>query len=138
MYNPDDVRALIARMKGRCKADPAYGTMLPMLLEVCFERRHMSILDVGIGYYTSVVLAYLFGDRVTSVEKMVERNGAAIISWDGASRVIEPWMMIDGDIWVVHDVGAEGDIACKVLEGRYHVHRRVGNTALYYGRKSGG
>lgn len=99
-----DVKVLAKRMKGRCKAPIRYGTMLPALLSVCMKH-DLPIIDVGIGYYTTVILSYLFGDRVTSVERLDSRDGPAIVSWDGAERVNRPY--VKGDIWVFHD--AEDD-----------------------------
>lgn len=102
MWNPQDVDILVKRVHGRCKASPQYGTMLPVLLDACM-RSDLPILDVGLGYYTSVVLHYLFGDRVTSSETYVHANHARIVSFDGADRRIQASWLIPGSVWVLHD-----------------------------------
>lgn len=102
MWNPQDVDILIKRVHGRCKASSQYGTMLPVLLDVCMIR-DLPILDVGLGYYTSVVLHYLYGDRVTSSETYVHSDSPRIISFDGADRRIQASWLISGSIWVLHD-----------------------------------
>lgn len=106
MYNPQDVEVLIRRVHGRCKAAPQYGTMLPVLIEQCMKSK-LPIFDIGMGYYTSVVLHYLFGDRVTSGESFIPELvtvGPAIVSYDGMDRHIDPLWLIPGSIWVLHDM----------------------------------
>ena len=105
-YNPQDVEILIRRVHGRCKAAPQYGTMLPVLIEQCMKSK-LPIFDIGMGYYTSVVLHYLFGDRVTSLEAFEPGPDPRIVSYDGMDRRIEPSWLIPGSIWVLHDMDDE-------------------------------
>lgn len=102
IWNQQDVEILIKRMHGRCRAGPQYGTMLPALLDVCMTS-DLPILDVGLGYYTSVVLHYLYGDRVVSSESYIHETFPRIISFDGMDRRIDPMWLIPGSIWVLHD-----------------------------------
>jgi hypothetical protein len=134
MFNIDDVLAITARMRGRCRGEIQYGTMLPLLLHECFKHPKHKIIDIGIGYYTTVVLNYLFGSRVYSCELAGSMNfvgGPKIISWDGADRRIDPSYIIPGDIWVVHDTEAEY-VSADVLGKPVAVSDLIPQTKVFY------
>jgi hypothetical protein len=133
-FNIHDVLAIAARMRGRCRGEPQYGTMLPLLLHECFKNPGYKIIDIGIGYYTTPVLNYLFGSRVYSYENggyLANIGGPKIISWDGADRKIDPSYVVPGDIWVVHDT--EADYVCTDLLGQASVvSNLLPQTKVFY------